>query len=445
MTNPVKWAIHKIRKINDAIWHTPLSELSRRKSFLFRQLRIIWLASRGFITDKVQIRASALTFYSLMSVIPVIAIAFAIAKGFGFDQRLEQQITQSFQQNEEVLKWVLNFSRHALDATNGGYIAGIGIIILFWSVMSLLNQIENSFNHIWQIRVSRAWYRKFTDYLTIMLIAPILIILSGSVTVFVNTQLSEFMDKAPILDFFKPLVSFLVKILPYLIIWIVLTVLFVIMPNTKVRFGSAMVAGIVSGTILQLLQWFYLDLQYGISKLSVIYGSFAAIPLFIMVMQMSWIIVLLGAEISFANQNVSRYEFESEALNISIREKKAMTLMIMHLIVKNFAKGEPPLTAEMISVELKIPIRLVSDIVQDLAMVGLISMVLKDDGKERMFQPAMDIHTLTVSSVLMRLENRGLEQHGVLRSKEFEKVHEILLKFDKLLTKSDSNILIMNI
>jgi membrane protein len=445
MTNPAVWVLKKVRNINDAIWHTPLSDLSKRKSFLFKQLRIIVLASRGFIADKVQIRASALTFYSLLSVIPVAAIAFAIAKGFGLDQNLEQELAKDFSQHQEVLTWLLNYSRHALDATNGGYIAGVGVVILFWSVMALLNHIESSFNHIWQIRLSRPWYRKFTDYLTIMLIAPVLIILSSSVTVFVNTQLDVFMEKAAILDFFKPVVSFLVKVFPYFLTWIVLTVLFIIMPNTKVKFGSAMVAGIVSGTILQILLWFYFDLQFGISKLSVIYGSFAAIPLFIMVIQMSWIIVLLGAEISFANQNVSRYEFESEALNISMHEKRAITLMIMSMIVKNFARSEPPISAEMISVQLKIPVRLVRDIVQDLTVVGLVSMVLQDDGKERMFQPAIDIHSLTVSSVLMRLDSKGLEQRGVIRNKEFEKVHEILAKFDKLMNKSDSNILIMNI
>jgi len=445
MINPVKWSLKKLKDINDAIWHTPLSELSKRKSFLFRQLRIIWLASRGFIADKVEIRASALTFYSLLSVIPVAAIVFAIAKGFGFDQNLEEELTKNFQQYPEVLNWLLKNARNALDATNGGYIAGVGSIILFWSVMSLLNNIESSFNHIWQIRISRPWFRKFTDYLTIMLIAPVLIILSSSVTVFINTQLPEFMEKAAILDFFKPVISTLVKFFPYLVFWLVLTLLFIIMPNTKVKFGSALVAGVVSGTILQLIQWLYIDLQYGISKLSLIYGSFAAIPLFILVMQMSWIIVLLGAEISFANQNVARYEFESEALNISIREKRAMTLMIMSLIVKNFAAGEPPFTAEIISARLKIPVRLVRDIVGDLASVGLVSMVLHDDGKERMYQPAVDIHKLTVSSVLLKLETRGLEQRSGLRNKEFEKVHLILAKFDKQMNKSDSNILIMNI
>ncbi len=163
--------------------------------------------------------------------------------------------------------------------------------------MSLLDQIESSFNHIWQIGSSRPWYRKFTDYLTIMLIAPVFLILSSSITVL---DLSDFITKSSILDFFKPIFNFLLKFAPYLLTWFALTVLFIIMPNTKVKFVPALVSGIIAGTILQVLQWLYIDLQFGISKLSSIYGSFAAIPLFILWLQGSWIIVLLGAELSFA-------------------------------------------------------------------------------------------------------------------------------------------------
>lgn len=445
MGNPVTWSISKIRGINDAIWHTPLSELSRRKSFLFKQLRIIVLAARGFTNDKVQIRASALTFYSLLSVVPVAAIAFAIAKGFGLDQNLEQEIISNFQSQQEVLNWLLKNARNALDATNGGYIAGIGTIILLWSVMSLLNHIENSFNHIWQIRISRPWFRKFTDYLTIMLIAPILIILSSSVTVFASTKLEEFIINAPILDFFKPIISFLLKFTPYLLTWLTLTILFIIMPNTRVRFRSALVAGIVAGTILQLLQWFYIDLQFGLSKLSTIYGTFASIPLFIVWLQSSWLVVLLGAEISFANQNVARYEFEFEALNISQYKKRTLTLMVMNLIVKTFVKGEQPQSAETISVQLKIPVRLVRDIVQDLNAVNLVSMVHKDDHQEQLYQPGMDTSSLTIGFVLSRLDKKGIDDTLVMKNKDFEKISEILTKFDKLMNKSDSNILIKDI
>jgi membrane protein len=445
MENPVPWVINKIKSINDAIWHTPLTELSRGKTFLIKQGRIILLSARGFLNDNVQLRASALTLYSLLAVIPVAAIAFAIAKGFGLDQDLEREIAKNFESHQEVLSWLLTNARNALQETKGGYIAGVGIIILFWSVMELLGNIESSFNHIWQIRSSRPWYRKFTDYLTIMLIAPVLLILSSSATVFITTQLSDFMINAPILDFFKPIISFLFKFIPYFLTWIVLTLLFIVMPNAKVKFWSAMVAGIVAGTILQILQWLYIDLQFGISKLSTIYGSFAAIPLLIIWLQASWTVVLLGAELSFANQNVSRYEFESEALNISNSQKRSLIIMIMHYIIGNFAAGERPVSAETIAQHLKIPVRLVNDILQDLNNVGLVSVIHENEKKERLFQPGMDINKLTISFVLTRLDMNGVEQKSVQKNKDYIKISSILGKFDKLASKSDLNILIKDL
>jgi membrane protein len=445
MLNPVSWILDQIKRLNDAILHTPLSEISRGKTFILKQLRIFVLAARGFSIDKVQLRASALTFYSLLSVIPVAAIAFAIAKGFGLEANLKQLIFEKFQSQEQVLTWMQTEAENAIKATQGGYIAGVGMIILFWSVMSLLNHIESSFNHIWQIRSSRPWYRKFTDYLTIMLIAPVFIILSSSITVFISTELTDYMAKAPILDFFKPIISFLFKFAPYFLSWMTLTILFIIMPNAKVKFVPALISGIIAGTILQGLQWLYIDLQFGITKLSAIYGSFAAVPLFIIWLQSSWIIVLLGAEISFANQNVSRYEMESEALNISNYQKRALVLMMMHMIIRNFTLGEKPISAEYIAVNLKIPVRLARDILQDLSNVNLVSIIHENEQKERLYQPAIDINRLTVSFVFSRLDKKGIEQIMVIRNKDYEKIISMLEKFDRLVAKSDANILIKDL
>jgi membrane protein len=220
--------------------------------------------------------------------------------------------------------------------------------------------------------------------------------------------------------------------------------MFIIMPNAKVKFVPALVAGIIIGTILQGLQWLYIDLQFGIYKLSAIYGSFAFFPLFIIFLQTSWIIVLLGAELSFANQNISRYEFESEALNISNYQKRALVLMIMHLIIRNFAKGEKPVSAEGIKNELKIPVRLTRDILKDLTDVELVSVINKNE-QEHFYQPAMDINKLTVSFVFSRLDKKGTGQTMVVKNKEYERVISMLNKFDKLTAKSDSNILIKDL
>ena len=445
MTNLISWTLTQIKRINDLIWHTPLSEISKGRTFVIKQLRIAIIAARGFSNDKVNLRASALTFYTLLSIIPVIAIAFAIAKGFGLDQDLRALITDEFQSYQSVLNPLLEKAQNAIEETRGGYMAGVGMVILFWSVMSLLEHIEGSFNHIWQIRFSRPWYRKFTDYLTMMLIAPVFIILSSSITIFVGTELVSFMSRAPILTFFKPIISFLIKLAPFFLTWITMTILFMIMPNTKVKFLPALIAGIITGSILQGLQWLYLDLQFGIMKLSAIYGSFALIPLFILWIQSSWIVVLLGAEISFANQNISRYEFESEAMNVSNFQKRALVLMIMHMIIKNFSVGEKPVSAEYIGSTLKIPVRLARDIIQDLNSVNLVSIIHENEQKEQLYQPALDINKITVSYVFTLLDKKGIQQTMVIKNKDYEKVLSMLEKFDRLIAKSSSNILIKDL
>ena len=224
-----------------------------------------------------------------------------------------------------------------------------------------------------------------------------------------------------------------------------LTALFIIIPNTNVKFVPALVSGIIAGTFLQLLQWLYIDLQFGISKLSSIYGSFAAIPLFILWLQSSWIIVLLGAELSFANQNLSRYEFESEALHVSNYQKRALSLMIMHLIIRNFSEGDKPVSAETIAADLKLPVRLVRDILQDLSNVELVSVIQRNEHAERFFQPALDINKLTVSFILNKLDKKGTANQITVRNKEYGKVTMMLDKFEKLISKSDMNILVKDL
>jgi membrane protein len=278
-----------------------------------------------------------------------------------------------------------------------------------------------------------------------MLIAPVFIILTSSITGFIRLELNDFINEAAILGFFKPLVTFLIKLAPYILSWITMTTLFIIMPNAKVKFKPALISGIIAGTIFQVIFWLYIDLQFGILKLSAIYGSFALLPLFILWLQSSWIVVLLGAELSFANQNVSPYEFESDALNISSYQKRALILMIMNMIIRNFSKGEKPISAEYIAGSLKIPVRLARDILQDLSCVDLVSVIHVNEQKERLYQPALDINKLTVSLVLSRLDKKGIEQIMVNKNKDYEKIISMLEKFDKLIAKSASNILIKDL
>ena len=446
MANPFSWAIDKIKNLNDLIWHTPLSSLTKRKTFLLKQFRILYVAIKGFVKDRVQTQASALTLNTLLSIIPLAAIVFAIAKGFGLEQNLIDELSMEFQSHQEILNWLLNIAQCALQQTKGGYLAGIGVIILLYSVMALLGNIENSFNHIWQISSSRPWSRKFTDYLTIMLIAPVFMILSGSITVFIGTKLTEFISSAKILSSLKPLVGFSIKLAPYFLTWTILTIVYMIIPNTKVNFVPALVAGIIAGTGLKLLQWLYIDMQMGLTRLSAIYGSFAAIPLLIVWLQASWLLILLGAELSFANQNLSNYEQEAEALDISNFQKKTLSVLVLQRIIKNFALGEDAISSSELSKYFNIPVRLVRDIIKNLLEVGLVSQIHIDRrDKESFFQPAIDINMITVGLVLSKLDRQGDDKRLTIKNKDYEVIVDMLKKHDKQAFKNDFNVLVKDL
>jgi membrane protein len=217
------------------------------------------------------------------------------------------------------------------------------------------------------------------------------------------------------------------------------------MPNTKVKVIPAVISAVIAGTILQIIQWLYIDLQFGITKLNAIYGSFAAVPLFIIWLQTNWTVVLLGAEISFANQNVSRYDMESEALNISNYQKRTMILMIMQMVIRNFSIGEKPVSAEDLATNLKIPARLTLEILQDLTSANLLSVTRENEEKENLYQPAIDINKLTVSYVFMRLDKHGFDKIMVAKNHDYEKIVSMLDKFDRLIAGSDANILIKDL
>ncbi len=409
--------IMKIRRLvnfiaND-IWRIRRSQLSSGKSFLIKQMRVLILSVKGFHEDKCQLRASALTFYTLISIVPVAAMAFGIAKGFGLEKVLETQLRSKLTGQEEIVASIIKFSHSLLEKTQGGLVAGVGLIILVWAVFKLLGQIESSLNDVWKIKEKRSISRMFGDYLALMIICPVLLILSSSTTVFITTQVNVILEKFTILGSFSAFIFFLLKLLPYVLMWLLFTFLYIFMPNTKVRFASGLVAGIIAGTIFQILQWSYITFQIGVVHYNTIYGSFAALPLFLVWLQLSWTIVLYGAEISVAYQNADIYEFEPDFLQASHRLRKTLSLLVTSRLIKNFVRGEKPLTALEISDQLEIPIRFVNEILFDLVKSQILSVAEIEGKGRRGYQPAIDVGSLTIQYVIDALETKGLNSLSV--------------------------------
>lgn len=434
-----------VRFIRKDIWRLSLDDIPPVRAFFLRQLQIMIVAVRGLYEDKVYLQASALTFYTLLSLVPIVAMAFGIATGFGLENYLEAELAKAFAGREEVLEWVLSFATSLLESTRGGLMAGIGLIILFYTVMKVLSHIEDSFNNIWQIKQPRSFTRKFADYFSMILIAPIFIILANLFTVYFSTQIYEVSSNISLIGYLSPFLKFIVQFVPYILIWTLFTIVYLVMPNTRVNFTSALLAGIVAGTLFQLVQWGYIYFQVGVSRYNTIYGSFAALPLLLMWMQVSWLVVLFGAEISFANQNIEQYEYEAETRNMSLFNRRLVSIYITHLLVINFANGIPPFTARQISNELQIPIRLVLEILYELTEVRIISQVKTRSEKETAYQPAMDINNITVKMLADKLDHRGMDVLIARQGKEIEKIKNIMSAFNESLTKNSENKLIKDI
>jgi membrane protein len=442
-----EWISGAIKFVTVDIWRLRLEDLPFGKSFLVKQLRVFLLALRGFVEDRCFSRASSLTFNTLLSIVPVVAILFGVAKGFGFETKLKRELFDKFsgEAQQEVLWKVFDFAESMLQVTKGGVIAGIGLVILFWSVINVLGNIEASFNEIWEIKESRTWARKFSDYLAIMILSPIFIMLSSSATVFITSQITHLTEQIKLLGMISPFIFLGLKLIPYVLIWILFTIIYILMPNTKVNLKAGLLAGIIAGTIFQIVQWGYISFQIGTAKYNAIYGSFAALPLFLMWVQISWWVVLFGAELSFAHQNVDTYEFEPDSRRVSPAFKKVLTLQIAHLLVKNFANGEKPLTDVEICTRLKMPIRLAHIVLYDLVKSRVVSEIRTRQDRQFAYQPARDISTLTIKYVIDAIDQNGTNNIPVARTEEFVALSEAIDNFREEMEASPANRLLKDI
>jgi len=430
--------------LSGGIWQIRLEDLPRRKSFFIKQLRVVVLTMRGFDQDKCFLRASALTLYTLLSIVPVVAMAFGVAKGFGMEQLLEAQLLEKFVGQEEVITRVVGFARTLLENTRGGVVAGVGVGVLLYSVIKVMGNIERTFNEIWEIKKGRPLRRKITDF-SIILIAPILIVVSGSITIFITSQAVTLTEQVAWIGAFSSVIFFVLKMVPYLLIWLLFTFVYIFVPNTKVTFKSALMAGIFAGTSYQLLQWVYITFQVGIAQYNAIYGSFAALPLFLIWLQLSWLVLLLGAEFSFASQNVDTYEFEPDCLKVSLRFKKLLSLRITHLLVKNFQDGKASLTAEHISHTLGTPVRLVRLLLFELVESGVLYDSRIDDSRELYYHLARDINQLSISYVASAMESRGVDTIPVEDTEGLREIRDAFAAFGKEVEESPANKLLKDI
>ncbi|MDP1881052.1 MAG: YhjD/YihY/BrkB family envelope integrity protein [Parachlamydiaceae bacterium] len=403
-------------------------------TFWKRVWRVLKDSARGFIEDDCYAKASALTFYTLLSIVPVLAVLFGIAKGFGFEGALEKEINETFYEQKELVAKLIQFAYSWLQSVKGGVIAGVGSIALLWSVFGLLNNIETALNSIWKTRFSRPYTRKISDYLATMIICPIFLVTVSSINVYLNTQIVDTAQNYMIVQAVSPFLLSILKLFPYFLSIILFSFVYLFMPNTQVYIRSALIAGIIGGSAFQLWQWIYIRFQIGVSSYGAIYGSFAALPLFLIWLQISWLILLAGAEIAFEIENDLFVPYR-RLVPIS---SKAAILLIAFRCIESFAKGEKPQTERDLSHELGISLYHLQTLLSILQKEGILSAITYQDSVSG-YQPARAIDSITYVDVLNALDKSDELLASIKDSQPFKKINQFLNEFDDAVKKTEGN------
>lgn len=416
---------------------------SKKRTLSQTLLRILLLTQQGFTKSQITQGASTLTYYTLLALVPLFALMLGIARGFLYEQTFEGWLLD-YSSQDEVVKQILQFASASLSQASKGVIAGVGVFLFLWSGIKILTHLENVMNQIWEVRGKRTFANRFSNYLALLLLAPLIVLFTSGFTLYFYSLANSWTQEGNLLRDLGPLFIFIMNALPYLLTCLLLVFLYIMMPTTRVNFIPALIAGFVTGTLYQFFLWLYLYFQIGVSNYNAIYGTFAAFPLFLIWLQLSWVIVLLGAKISFAIQNREAFFYFREDMALSRRLITLQLLRMTHVCVKKFISGLPPPTPVEISNTLSIPLSLTAPLIRDLVNAGLLSETKRIKDQAIGFLPAIDVENLTIKRTLDMINSSGGEI-PLPPSKDLLHIQKCLSKFDMALENSPANILLKEI
>ena len=387
-----------------SLWQMADEDLSPVRRLFYAVIKTAYLAIRFFTTKRVMNQASALTYSTLLAIVPILAVVFAIARGFGYNKYIEVWFRDAFSSQPQVADVMIGFVNSYLVHTKSGIFLGVGLVFMLYTVMMLVNNIELTFNEIWQVKKKRSIFRTFTDYSAMFFLFPILIVVSSGLSIFLATMASS-MDDFLLLG---SAVRLLLDAAPYILMSLLFIALYVFMPNTHVKVKNAIVPGILSGIAMQLVQFFYIHSQMWVTGYNAIYGSFAALPLFMLWLQISWTICLFGAELTFTSQNLDYYDYDAHTDDVSHRYQLMLAAILLSYICRAFADGKAAPTANELRAQTTIPIRLVNDMLYRLVEARLVLEVSPDEkGEASTFVPAESLDNLSLGVMVDRLEAQG--------------------------------------
>ena len=416
--------------------------MSDSKNTRFRAMprffRVVAVAAKRYCLNQNSQRAVTLTYYSLFAIVPIAALLFGIAKGFDIENMLKEVLLEKFSTHQELMQLVYQFADTTLKQASGGVVAGAGIIVLIWTVVSLASNVENAFNSVWSLPQHRNLLRKFSDYVTVILLTPILLVVLSSAGMVANNLLKLMGEHLPV---FAGITTFVLDtalmLIPFALSSLLFTLIYYLIPNTRVKWRSALFAGLFTGIAYQLFQNAFIYLQKSIYSYNRIYGSFAALPLFLIWLQWSWQIVLFGAEVGFVAQKLHTGLFDkTRSQDVSPRIRRIGEIALAAVIYRNFEKGLGASSFSELAERTELSAIALHEELSVLLEAGII--LKAADSTEACYLPALPPEKTTVLDCCRRLDQPdGLTP--VFGVEDLIRAQEVLGNFDKIQGTSQSN------
>ena len=410
------------------VWQRELGELTAPLRFLYRQLRLVSIVMQGFVDNRLSLQASALTFSILLSIAPFLAVAFSVLKAFGVQNRLRPTLTELLAplgpSAHEITTRLVSF----VNNVNVGALGAVGLATLFITIVSLMGNIEHAFNRIWGVKAPRRLARKFSDYLSVLLVGPVLVF--AGLAMIASMQSSTVVKALMAMEPFGTLILAGLRLVPYLTLWGAFTFLYVFMPNTAVRLPSALRGGLVAAVLWVSAGWGFAAFVVSSTQYTAIYSSFAILLLFLFWFYAGWLIVLLGAEVAYAHQHLDVYQGGRRVSTTTVADRERLALRIMVVIGQHFLLGKPPLSAADLAKRFRAPAQLVAELLQ--VLTGRRLLLAVSDGQ--VYVPGRDLERISVKEILDTLRTFG-EAHSLpVAGDQAEAVDAVLHEVDRAVT-----------
>lgn len=368
------------RFVTDDIWDIDQSSLPRIRRIGVNAARVLHLVLKGYWANDCPVHASALTYTTLIAIVPVLALALSVLRGFGAASHAEQQIMNSVSAMPEQFRVFVGDILQYVKNTSFSALGGMGLAFLLVTVVLVLSQVESSFNRVWGVQVPRTVLRRFSEYLSVLVVVPVLMVAATTLNATLSSQaVIEFIESryAAAAAFYLRLL----KLTPFVAIWIAFSFLYKFMPNTRVRPGPALISGVIGGSLWIAWQWVYITFQIGMKNYNAIYATFASVLIFLLWLNISWQIILLGAEIGFGLQNHSTFAMEMRSHAASMKARISLAVTVLAHASGAMLSGAQNFCIPAFAREHGVPVRLLNEVVNELVKTGFLAPVWDPEGQ----------------------------------------------------------------